>query len=240
MIIVRKVLETNLCKINYAESLEKLAEATVQLLDQKIIEYKLFFDLSTNERIVVNYFDTVEEFREFIYEIRGERDSLPEYARGTYDNGMVNACVTPKFQLKRLYTVSHELFHILYMKYILNNDYSKRIVWYDEGMAQFMSGEKDLINDSDSFKAFYMEVREQTKLIPHLNDLIHGNSFVNKDYNGYDLSYLAVRYLSEVLSLEQFKMLMSDFSKISQFGNDIIQKMFSYYDEKLVSDIVKK
>ena len=123
MIIVRKVLKTNLCKINYSQSLEKLAEATIQLLDKKIIEYKLFFESPISEQIVVNYFDTVEEFREFIYEIRGERVSLPEYARGTYDNGMVNACVNPKFQLKRLYTASHELFHILYMQYILNNDY---------------------------------------------------------------------------------------------------------------------
>lgn len=159
---VSKVLETNLCKINYSESLKELAEATIQLLEGKIIEYKLFFDISTNEQIIVNYFDTVEEFREFIYEIRGERDSLPEYARGTYDNGMVNACVNPKFQLKRLYTASHELFHILYMKYVLNNDYSKRIVWYDEGMAQFMSGEKDSLTD-ENFKDFYLNVREKQK-----------------------------------------------------------------------------
>ena len=139
---MRKVLETNLCKINYSESLEDLAQATLSLLDKKIIEYSIFFCVNIEEKINVNYFDTIEEFRKFIYEIRGERDSLPEYAKGTYDNGMVNACVNPKFQLKRLYTASHELFHILYMKYILNNDYSKRIVWYDEGMAQFMSGEK--------------------------------------------------------------------------------------------------
>lgn len=239
MIIVRKVLETNLCKINYSESLEDLAEATVQLLDKKIIEYRLFFESPISEQIVVNYFDTVEEFREFIYEIRGERNSLPEYARGTYDNRMVNACVNPKFQLKRLYTASHELFHILYMKYILNNDYSKRIVWYDEGMAQFLSGEKDSLTD-DAFKEFYLKVREEAKVIPQMNSLEHGNSFVNEDYNGYDLSYLSIKYLSEVLSTEQFKDLMSDFKKISQFGDDIIQKMFSYYDEKLENTILKK
>ncbi len=236
---MRKVLETNLCKINYSESLEKLAEATVQLLEQKIIEYKLFFDLSTSEQTTVNYFDTVEEFRRFIYEIRGERDSLPEYARGTYDNGMINACVNPKFQLKRLYTASHELFHILYMKYVLNNDYSKRIVWYDEGMAQFMSGEKDSLTD-DAFKDFYLNVQEKTKIIPQMNSLEHGNSFVNENYNGYDLSYLSIKYLSEVLSAEKFKDLMSNFSKISQLGNDVIHKMFSYYDEKLENTIVKK
>lgn len=237
---MRKILETNLCKINYSDSLEDLAEATVQLLNKKIIEYRLFFESSISEQIVVNYFDTVEGFREFIYEIRGERDSLPEYARGTYDNGMVNACVNPKFQLKRLYTASHELFHILYMKYILNNDYSKRIVWYDEGMAQFMSGEKDSLNDDCLFKEFYLKVREETKVIPQMNSLEHGNSFVNEDYNGYDLSYLAIRYLSEVLSAEQFKDLMSDFSKISQLGDGIIQKIFSYYDEKLENAVIKK
>lgn len=237
---MRKILETNLCKINYSDSLEDLAEATVQLLNKKIIEYRLFFESPISEQIVVNYFDTVEGFREFIYEIRGERDSLPEYARGTYDNGMVNACVNPKFQLKRLYTASHELFHILYMKYILNNDYSKRIVWYDEGMAQFMSGEKDSLNDDCLFKEFYLKVREETKVIPQMNSLEHGNSFVNEDYNGYDLSYLAIRYLSEVLSAEQFKDLMSDFSKISQLGDGTIQKIFSYYDEKLENAIIKK
>ena len=73
-----------------------------------------------------------------------------------------------------------------------------------------------------------------------MNSLEHGNSFVNENYNGYDLSYLSIKYLSEVLSAEQFKNLMSDFSKISQFGDGIIQKMFSYYDEKLENIIVKK
>ncbi len=237
---MRKVLETNLCKINYSESLEDLAQATLSLVDKKIIEYSIFFGVNIEEKINVNYFDTIEEFRKFIYEIRGERDSLPEYAKGTYDNGMVNACVNPKFQLKRLYTASHELFHILYMKYILNNDYSKRIVWYDEGMAQFMSGEKGSLNDDSVFKNFYMKVKEATKVIPQMNTLEHGNSFVNEDYNGYDLSYLSIKYISEVLSTEQFKDLMSDFEKISQLGNNIINNMFSYYDEKLENKIVIK
>ena len=66
-----------------------------------------------------------------------------------------------------------------------------------------------------------------------MNNLKHGNSFINDNYNGYDLSYLSIRYLSEILSIEQFKNLMSDFSTINEFGDNIIQKMFNYYDEKL-------
>ena len=234
-----KKIKEELCEINYSASLENLAKATVLLLNKKIKEFKLFFNISDNEQIVVNYFDDLDKFREFIYSLRGERYSLPKYAKGTYDNGMVNAYINPKSQLERLYTASHELFHILYMKYILNNDYSKRIVWYDEGMAQFMSGEKDSLVGS-AFKKFYFAVREKTKIIPPINTLDHGDTFVNENYNGYDLSYLSIKYLSETLSTKQFKDLMSDFLKISQLGNDIIQKMFDYYDEKLESKNCKK
>ena len=230
---MQKILETNLCKINYSDSLENLSNATVKLLQNKIIEYKKLFNIEFNEQIIVNYFDNLEEFREFIYKIRGERKSLPKYAKGTYDDGMVNACIEPDTQLKRLYTASHELFHILYMRYVLKNNYSKRIVWYDEGMAQFMSGEKDKYANEEKFKSFYLKVKENTKTIPNLNNLEHGNSFCNDQYNGYDLSYLSIRYLSEILNSEDFKKLMSDFSNIREYGNDIVTKMFSYFDKKI-------
>ena len=230
---MQKIIETNICKINYSDSLQELAESTIQLLQTKIVEYKKMFNMQFDEQIVVNYFDDLEKFREFIYEIRGERESLPKYAKGTYDSGMINAYIEPNTQLKRLYTASHELFHILYMKYILKGDYSKRIVWYDEGMAQFMSGEKDKIVDEDTFKKFFLRVKEDTKEIPNLNDLKHGDSFYNDKYNGYDLSYLSVKYLNDILNPEKFVKLMPDFSKIKKYGEDIVTKMFSYYDQKL-------
>ena len=155
---------------------------------------------------------------------------MPKYAEGTYDEGMINAYIESNNQLERIYTASHELFHIFYLKYILNNDYSKRIVWYDEGMAQFMSGEKDKYSDKDCFKNFYLKVKEETKSILDLNVLKHGESFCNNKYNGYDLSYLCVRYLDYILKPDEFRLLMSDFSQIRNYGNKIIYKMFDYFD----------
>lgn len=181
-----KILETNLCRINYSDSLEELSNATVKLLQNKIVEYKKLFNIEFDEQIIVNYFDDLEEFREFIYKIRGERVSLPKYAKGTYD----------------------------------------------EGMAQFISGEKDKYADEEKFKKFYLKVKENTKIIPNLNNLKHGNSFCNDKYNGYDLSYLSVRYLNEILNSEDFKKLMSDFSTIKEYGNNLIYRMFDYYDLK--------
>ena len=154
-----KKLKTDSCTVNYPESLQKLAVATTTLLDSKIATYRKLFDAKDNEQVIVNYFDNLEEFQEFIYDIRGERESLPDYAEGTYDDGMVNAYVEPSVQMEKLYTSSHELFHIYYMKYILKNDYTKRIVWYDEGMAQLMSGEKDEHVNKERFKRFYLRVQ---------------------------------------------------------------------------------
>ena len=61
----------------------------------------------------------------------------------------------------------------------------------------------------------------------------HGDSFCNDKYNGYDLSYLSVKYLNDILNPEKFVKLMPDFSKIKKYGEDIVTKMFSYYDQKL-------
>lgn len=228
-----KILENDLCKINYSESLFELAKDTLKLLEEKISEYNIFFCISIDEKVIVNYFDDINDFRNFIYDIRGERKSLPDYASGTYDKGMINAYVDPVAQLQSRYTASHELFHILYMKYILNNNYSKRIVWYDEGMAQYMSGEKDYLYNISNFKKYYCKVRSETKIIPNLNEIEHGDSFCNDNFNGYDLSYLAVRYLSETLNSNEFRKLMINFLDIKHIGTDIIEKMFDYYDKRI-------
>ena len=209
---------------------------TTVILNDKIEQYKKIFKIKQLNPIQINYFDNIEEFRNFIYKIRGEKESLPEYATGTYDNGMINAFIKPNIDINsndykiKLYLANHELFHILYMQYILKNDYQKRIVWYDEGMAQFLSGEMDELLDIEKFKKFYLKVKNNTLVIPNLNEIEHGTSFCNNNYNGYDLSYLCIRYLREIMTNEEFQDLMSNFSKIKEYGINIIENMFAYYD----------
>lgn len=186
---------SNEYKLNSPKSLNYITEKMDDVLSKKINQYKSLFKLDSLEQIQINYFDNIDEFRNFIYELRGENKSLPNYAVGTYDKGMINAYIEPDIPIdsikynKKIHLASHELFHILYMKYILKNDYSKRIVWYDEGMAEFLSGEKDFLLDFDKFKEYYLKVKEKTLVIPNLNMLTHGTSFYNEKYNGYDLSY---------------------------------------------------
>ena len=99
-------------------------------------------------------------------------------------------------------------------------------------MAQYFSGENDYLLDEKKFKKYYLYVKENTKEIPKMNSLKHGDSFCNDNYNGYDLSYLAVRYLHDILSKNDFKELMSNFNLIKKYGQTIINDMFEYFNKK--------
>lgn len=89
----------------------------------------------------------------------------------------------------------------------------------------------------ESFKDYYLKVKESTKIYPNLNELKHGNIFYNDDYNGYDLSYLAIRYLNEILTEKEFKNLLGNFDKIKKYGENILNDMFTFYDEKIISKV---
>ena len=68
---MQKIIKTDLFIFNYSDSLQQLVDETIKILPGKIEEYKKFFDLDFNEKIILNYFDNKEEFRNFIYDIRG-------------------------------------------------------------------------------------------------------------------------------------------------------------------------
>lgn len=220
-------------KIYCPDTLIPLVNEMKNIFLIKIEEYKKLFNVDQLDQITINYFDDINNFRDFIYSIRGKKESLPMYAKGTFDMGMINGYVDKNNQTLRLYNANHELFHILYLKYILKNDFSKRITWYDEGMAQFLSGEKDHLLNFDKFKNYYIKVKEETIIIPKLNEIKHGINFCNNNYNGYDLSYLCIRYLNEILNDNEFKNLINNFDKIKDYGNNIITNMFLYYDDIL-------
>ena len=81
--------------LNAPQSLKYITDNMHDILNDKIEQYKKIFKIKQLNPIQINYFDNIEEFRNFIYKIRGEKESLPEYATGTYDNGMINAFITP-------------------------------------------------------------------------------------------------------------------------------------------------
>ena len=244
--------EDEILKICAPDSLTFLVQPTVTMFKENYGRILKFFHLENYPQYQINWFDEKEKFREYIKEIRKD-DSLPTYAVGTYDLDMCNQYVyidkdeqgiyktinnEKKYLSKTAYhnflcNPLHELCHILYKNLVIPNHYEKRVVWLDEGLAQVLSGEKDYLKDKEELKKFYEKVKANTKEIPPLQGLKHGSAFVNENYNMYDLSFLAIRYLFDTKSEEEIYKIVMDTEKSNELGKTIMTRMFTYYDEVL-------
>lgn len=221
------------------DSLKYITDNMQNILTKSFEYYKILFDVDTFRKFQINYFDDIEKFRNYIYDLRGEKESLPKYAKGTFDNGMVNSYISPNIDVnstqyhKTLYMASHELFHIMYQELIWKKENQNRIIWFDEGMAQLFSGENDYNLSEENFSNWFNYVLNRTHEIPNLNELKHGSSFENEKYSGYNLSLLSVKYLYETLGQEEFKKLMHDNNRIIEYGKTVVQNSIEYYQKKL-------
>lgn len=220
------------------DSLNYVTNEMYNILNNSIKFYKELFEIEKFRKIQLNFFDNINDFRNFIYNLRGEQDSLPDYAKGTYDNGMINAFIEPNLIInsslynKKLYLASHELFHIMYQELILKKENKTRVIWFDEGMAQFFSCECDEELSDKNFCNWFKLLINNSKEIPNLNDLNHRTGFETKNYSGYKLSLLSVKYLYETLPLFEFKKLMHNPDEIITYGATVLNDAINYYNEK--------
>ena len=229
----RKQFDNDKFLLYSPNSLNYITEDMEYILGNSIDLYKRLFGVDSFRKVIINYYDNLDDFREFIYSLRGESKSLPSYAKGTFDNGMINAFIRDDIDknsnlfIKKKYNASHELFHIMYQELVWGKLY-KRIVWFDEGMAQFFSGEYSYLNENE-FKAWFNELISSTKKVPVLNELSHGANFETDEYSGYKLSFLAVKYLFEKLGFDEFKKLIKDEKKILKYGDTALKEAIDYY-----------
>lgn len=120
----------------------------------------------------------------------------------------------------------HELIHHLYKYYVYGAD-KDRITWVDEGIAQFLSGQKEELQDEKKYLSF---LEENIKFIDNidLNRLNHNDrSFGNN--NGYNLSYIAIRYLYENNSHVEFINIIKSKEKLLELGGIVIEKIKENY-----------
>ena len=231
----KKQFENNNFILYSPDSLNYITNDLEETLNKTLNNYKELFNIKEYRKVQINYFDNIDNFRNYIYELRGEKESLPEYAKGTFDKGMINAYIEPNIVVgsemytRKKYMAAHELFHIMYRELVWEKNKEERIVWFDEGMANYFSNENEEVLNND-FDNWFNYVLNQTKLIPNLNELEHGDSFMNENYNGYNLSLLTVKYLYEVkLGKEEFIKLIHDNKKILEYGKTILKEAINYY-----------
>ena len=223
-----KTLITEHFEFNYSESLQKLVEKITNCTNYNYILD--FLKLKSFRVVKVNLFDNQKNFIDFIKSLNSPDLFIPDYCQGTFDRGMINHSITAlndENELQRACcSVFHELVHIINSELF----YDKRVVWFDEGLAQNLSLEKSGLQGSRLLD--YINNNINKRIIPKINDLQHGNSFLNKNINGYAISYISVRYLIESMNRDDFlDLLKHSDMQIKAGENNIIENAIKFFEK---------
>lgn len=218
---------------------------------EKFDFYRELFNIEKLDKIEFILFDDYDEWKKY-YISRNHREP-PEYSRGSFESENNLSYSVQKSGV--LYNTplwfhavsvnAHEAFHIYYKKYVYKDD---RIVWFDEGLAQYLSGEDDSwINNEEKIKSIFLEFYDNYKEINNLNDRVQGNSSVSDElifsrkgvFDGYRMSLLAIKYLDSKYGISYIKELMKDNKRIRELGTTIIDDMIKYYKERFNIKVLK-
>ena len=107
-LLEKKQLETEQIILYAPNSLDYITEKIIDNTLKKLPKIYNFFNINNYRKFKINLFDNLDKFREFVLSMREDKNSLPEYATGTYDLGMINAYIHPKIIINSpLYIKKH-------------------------------------------------------------------------------------------------------------------------------------
>ncbi|MBQ2938121.1 MAG: hypothetical protein IJE05_04515 [Clostridia bacterium] len=91
------------------------------------------------------------------------------------------------------------------------------------------------MRDGKFIREKYINILEGDIEEINLNLLNHesGSFIIDDKINGYDVSYLAVRYLIETLSKEKFNKLIRNNEKIVETGKIVYKELLKYFNSPL-------
>jgi hypothetical protein len=218
--------ETEHFLFEYDESLKPVVTQT-----QKMVNYDRIlkvFGLTEFRQVKVNLFENYEQFQNHEKTIFGK---VSGWAVAFHGRGeifvLVNKISVPEHGACRIF---HELVHIIHNE-VFKPD-NRVGIWFFEGLAKFLSGEKGFYNNKERMQKF-IETKITSKTLPDISALReHGETFKNDNYDGYDISFMCIRYLFDTLGTEKFRELIKDPGKTKALEKDIIQNALDYYMQK--------
>ena len=215
--------ESKNIKIYCSKELEEFADTFLEYCKKDIVRVKDFFGLTQDIPLIIALFDDEKEI-DFVY---GKSDFS-----GFFNNTGAYAYINLYGEKSKDYFfkgLMHELVHHIYKYYIYGSNKS-RITWVDEGLAQFVSNQKEELNDENKYNEYLIKNLEDNQNI-NLSTLNHNDGSFGKN-NGYPLSYIAVRYLYETNSHNDFIKLIKDEKQLTTIGETILRDAYTYYNNK--------
>lgn len=121
----------------------------------------------------------------------------------------------------------------------LNYDYDEEwnddleyetVPWFDEGMKQFKSNDREYLKSKIEFRNFFLKVKKEVQDFPKLNEL--SKEELQNNHLFGELSYLAIRFFNEIMTDDDFRNLKYSLKRIKKYGEEVLKDMFEYYTNK--------
>lgn len=211
-----RVLKDGLTTIYCDNKLYEFASCFMDYYKKDVVRIKKVLGLTKDYEIIFALFSDIEVFDNIPY-----KDKMTSFSGFFTDTGVAayvdeNGNYTKEELYQRL---MHEAVHFLYKNFVYGKD-KKRITWVDEGLACFLSNQYNGLDNEDKYKNF---IKENIINID-LNKLSHDDeSFGNN--NGYNLSYIAIRYLYENNTHEEFLEIIKNKDKLTTIGSTILKNI---------------
>lgn len=106
-----------------------------------------FYEINEFRKVTVNVFVNREEFEKFILSFYDDKTKkVPPFCKGTFNGGMINVYFNKDDVMKDsnkynglLSSITHEYIHLVYKECIREKYNLDRLVWLDEGLANYLS-----------------------------------------------------------------------------------------------------
>ena len=209
-------IKNNNLTIFCSNSLENFSNEFINYFNENIGKIKEELSIDQDTKLIVALTDDKTQ-ASFVYGKSSFSGLFTDKGAFAYIN--LNGNKTKEYMFKGLI---HELVHHLYKYYVYGKD-NERITWVDEGLAQFISRQKDDLKDDKTYKTFLKENLEYSTNID-LNKLNHNDRTFGNN-NGYNLSYIAIRYLYETHNHEEFINIIKSKEKLLELGSTLLEQI---------------
>ena len=187
-----------------------------------------FFGINEFRKIKVNLYESKQVYYNTFKDIM----KISKYGIGNCYMGEINYVCT-KEDLESIpracfviAIIVHEFVHLVYYEKVSKN----KCVWLEEGLAQYLSGQKSLLETDDERYNTWLDKNIFSKEIPNIEYLKeHGSTYgkfcdmeTNK-YNGYDVSYALIRHMVERYTNTEINEIIRDRLKLEELEKTIIQ-----------------
>lgn len=216
--------------IQAKDEYEQYLESLLRVLTEKAQVVKNFFGVKDYRPVKVSLFNTLFDLKD---EASKTNKIYEEYAQGSFSNKGIGVFVDDNLSESNLNMlvnkIIHQYSHIIYSS--IYKGVFDRPVWLDEGIAQTLSGERSVLQDSESKckSAFLRKILGKHKEIPkivYLNKSGTGRHAIGYPrYSGYLMSYFMVNYLLETKVID---------NEANKDDYDLISNKFNYYDSPVV------